>query len=502
VRRSRQTASSSVASAGRSATWRARAADPRVLLGGAIVAYAAGFGTLSVLRHRAFNTGRFDLGNMVQAVWSTAHGDPLEVTSLAGEQFVRLGAHFDPILVLFTPLWLLWPSPGLLVVVQAIAVALGALPVFWLGRSYLDSERAALGFALAYLLLPAVQWMTLSEFHPVALATPFLLFALWYLDRGRLVPFALFALLAVATKEHVGLALAGMGLWHLVSRRRLLPGAAVAAGGIAVTVLALGLVIPHFSPSGTSSFYGRYDDVGGSPGGMAKTAVTDPGAIVGAVSERRDAEYLAELVLPLAGLALLAPLALLVALPELGLNLLSATDTQTSIHFHYSATAIAGLVGASVFGAARLARRRAGLAEPLALVAVAAALASNYLLGGSPAWRGLPGAEQLGAHVADVRDHDRLAAEALRLIPGDAVVSASNSLGGHLSERRRVLSFPLRADAEWIAVDETQPSYGDRIGARADAPYAAAIARLRRDSAWELVHERDGVLVFRRVDES
>jgi hypothetical protein len=41
----------------------------RVLLAIGITAYAAGFAALSVLRHEAFVTGRFDLGNMVQAVW-------------------------------------------------------------------------------------------------------------------------------------------------------------------------------------------------------------------------------------------------------------------------------------------------------------------------------------------------------------------------------------------------------------------------------------------------
>ena len=30
-------------------------------------------GSLAVLRHRSFETGRFDLGNMTQAVWSTAN---------------------------------------------------------------------------------------------------------------------------------------------------------------------------------------------------------------------------------------------------------------------------------------------------------------------------------------------------------------------------------------------------------------------------------------------
>ena len=49
---------------------------------------------------------------MVQAVWSTAHGHPLQVTNLRGDQVSRLGAHVDPILVVFAPLWWLWPSPS------------------------------------------------------------------------------------------------------------------------------------------------------------------------------------------------------------------------------------------------------------------------------------------------------------------------------------------------------------------------------------------------------
>ena len=34
-----------------------------------------GSAALAVLQHRAFWTGRFDVGNLAQAVWSTAHGD-------------------------------------------------------------------------------------------------------------------------------------------------------------------------------------------------------------------------------------------------------------------------------------------------------------------------------------------------------------------------------------------------------------------------------------------
>ena len=76
-----------------------------------------------------FRLSRFDLGNMVQAVWSTAHGRPLEMTSPAtGEQVARLAFHVDPILALLTPLWLLVPSPLTLAGAQIVVCALGALP--------------------------------------------------------------------------------------------------------------------------------------------------------------------------------------------------------------------------------------------------------------------------------------------------------------------------------------------------------------------------------------
>jgi uncharacterized membrane protein len=458
----------------------------------AMTAYAAGFAALSVLRHRAFATGRFDLGNMVQAVWSTAHGHPLQMTSLHGQQISRLAAHVDPILALYGPLWWIWPSPDLLLVTQALAVAAGAWPVYLLARKHLGSPRAALGFALVYLLYPATGWLTLNEFHPVALATPLLLYAFWFLDNDRLVPFALCAIAAAASKEEIGLVVAGFGVWYALARGRTAAGLAVAGLGFAWSAIAIAVVIPHFHTAGESDFYGRYSEVGGSAGGIVKTAFTHPGRILHAAFSGRDARYLLELVLPLAGLSLLAPLVLVAALPELAINLLSATSTQTSIHFHYTAGLIPPLVIAAVFGAKRLPRWTLAVA----MVTVAAALVGNYRLGPIPGWRHVPGGSTFQATAARVTEHDRIAARALELIPKSAVVSATNTLGAHLSARRRILSFPYIQDATWIAADETQPGYGDRY---APLPAALALSALRRDPDWRLVFEQDGVLVFNRT---
>ncbi len=473
-----------------------RLAAPRALLWSAIAAYAVAFSALSILRHRAFQTGRFDLGNMIQAVWSTAHGHPLQITGLRGDQISRLAAHFDPILAAFTPLWLAWPSADGLLVAQAIAVALGGVPVFWLARKHLGSERAALGFALAYLLYPPTQWLTLNEFHPVALACPLLLFAVWYLDEGRLLPFAIFAALAVTTKEEIGFVVAGLGLWYAFEHRRRLEGAAVFVLGVAAALVAIEVVVPHFNRAGSSSFFSRYSEVGGSPGGILHTAVHDPWRIVTTAVTGRGLGYLAKLLLPLGLLTVFAPLFLLAAVPELAINLLSAATTQTSIRFHYTAGLIPILIAGSILGAGRLLRGRPHLRVPLATAPLVLAIAANYALGAIPLWRYFPGGEQAQAYAAQVTRHDRVATSALRLVPPRAVVSATNTLGAHLSARRRLLSFPYIQDATWIAADETSPGYADRL---APLPTAVQLSWLRRNPEWRLVFERDGILIFRRT---
>ena len=75
---------------------------------------------LAALPH-AYYGGRFDLGNMVQAVYNTAHGRFLEITTAGPEprQMSRLGSHVDPIIAVFALPWLVWPSPVMLLTLQS-----------------------------------------------------------------------------------------------------------------------------------------------------------------------------------------------------------------------------------------------------------------------------------------------------------------------------------------------------------------------------------------------
>ena len=338
------------------------AATLRVVYAG-MAAYAVLFIFAAVVHYEVFETAHGDLGNMVQAIWNTRHGHFLEMTTLSGHQRDRLGFHVDPFLLLFVPLVWIWSSPLLLPIVQVLAVVSGALPVFWLARKHLGTSRAGAHFAFAYLLYPATQFQAFTSadsFHSVAMVVPLVLYAIWFLDEDRLVAFSVVALLAFTTKEEIPLAVGCLGIWYAVRKGRRLFGLGVFAAGLAVTLFDFLWVIPRFAPNGVDPYASRYSAVGGTPRGMVHKLFTDPVAFAHAVASVHKGAYLVLLLVPFLGLALLEPLLLLGAVPDLVINLLSSRGGQTSVGFETTAAIIPFVVAASIFGAARFKRRAAG----------------------------------------------------------------------------------------------------------------------------------------------
>jgi len=444
-----------------------------------------------------FRVGRLDLGNMVQAVWSTTQGRPLETTHGAtGEQLVRLGGHVDPFLVLLAPLWVVWQSPLVLAFAQVAFVSFGALPVFWLGRRHTGSERVAALLALGYLAYPWTATSAVGAIHPVTFAVPLLLFAVWFLETNRLIPFFVCAALVMSTGELMGLSVSALGIWFALARRRRAVGTAIAIAGAAWTFVAVYLVVPAFSGE-SSQFYGFYDQIGGSPQGLVRTAFTDPGAILAALFESHDLAYLLWLTVPLCGLFLLSPALAAVALPQLLVNTLSDFRSMSDPRYHSLAAVIPFLIAATVLGVARLpASRRVGAAAAVLVVSGVVVLVVGP-------WPRAIGVKPLGGRTTLTAEHVAALSEAVALVPDGAPVSASNPAGAHLSARRYVYSVPLLERAEWVVVDLDDPWV-----VRPDSPILnrhpevvrAFAKRLESDPAWRKVFERDRVLVFRRTD--
>ena len=471
------------------------------------VLFAAIYALLSWLKYRAYMDARFDLGNMVQAVYNTAHGRFLEITTgeLKPRQMSRLGSHVDPILALFALPWLVWPSPVMLLVLQAVIVATGAWPAYRLGTRITRDPRAGALLAGAYLLYPALGFLVLNEFHPVALATPLLLWSFLSIEEGRWLWALPFLMLAAACKETVPLVIGAMGVYFAIRKRSWRP-LILTAVAAAYFVVAVWAIIPHFNGD-QSAFIARYGDYGQGAGEVARTALTHPGQTVADLAALPNLEYWLKLLWPLGFTSLLSPLTLLIAAPELLLNALSATTFQRRIEFHYTALEIPFLFAAAVLGVMRLWRwlgggfRRAEKAmggqrvrrETLALLVLLAALAGNFLMGPLPF--SLPGA------AYDGRDYARTAHavaldEAVAMIPEGAKVSANNNAGAQLAARRVAFVFPYFAGADWVLVDEKHPFFYDKEDERM---HQLALGKLVLDNRFVSVYAKDGVYVFKRV---
>jgi uncharacterized membrane protein len=475
---------------------------PTALLWLLIIAYVIFFSAYTSQKHLALRTYAADLSYFDQPMWNTLHGRFMERT-LQDRQAPRMTDHFEPILVPLSALYWIWDDVRVLLVLQAVALALGALPVYWIAGAALSSvwgsgaqapdrayapavEWLALVFAIVYLLFPAQQAANLADFHADPLLVAPLLFAFWFAIRRRYGWMWVSAILALAVKENLPTITFMLGLFLVLSdeelRSRLrrasrdVPGARDGEasrpqqvlrkpwvqGAVLMGVSLVWLYVAMFRIVGPAArqFYGTEGPVYlasrfGETGGGAISQLRD---VIGRAAEGPRLAYLAVLFASVGWLALLAPGYLLLGLPVLVANFLSLYPGQYSGEQHYSAPLVPAFTIAAIYGTQRLGGWVARLLpegeKGRRSRTVMAAGFGAWLLGWALVCQMQYGWTPLGRNFSwpQVTEHARLLERFTVQIPPDAVVSTTPPLSPHLSHRRVLYQFPTIKPR---AVDET-----------------------------------------------
>lgn len=184
---------------------------------------------LNVFRYNNFDFGKFDQGNMTQMVWNTLRGRVMYLTDYFGSNVPRWSmSHVDPILLLFVPVFAIFPHPMTLAYAQLVLVILSALLIFEIARTELKSKLAACLFSFAYLLYPSMGFINgTMGFHGVTAAVPFFLGAFYLFERmykennfstKKIVLFWVLLVITMAGKEQVPLYIIMWGLFILLFR--------------------------------------------------------------------------------------------------------------------------------------------------------------------------------------------------------------------------------------------------------------------------------------------
>lgn len=465
----------------------------------AVIAFCAYFIALMVARQNAYLTNAEDTGIMDQAIWNTIHGHILHQTicNTIGDTncynqagIMRFAIHFEPVLFPISLLYLLWSTPRTLFVVQTVIVSLGAYPAFWLARLRLRSEWAAVAIALLYLLYPAQQQAVVYDFHAVTFTAALLLFTLYFLYTRRTVWMFIFALLAMACKEEIPLVIIMFGLWSGIFQRRWKSGLGLVVLGLSWFIVVTAVIMPHFSPTGRPLLESRFADLGKGPLQIASNVLLHPIFIVKHyVLESQHLAYLKILLAPAAYLPLLAPWVLVLALPSLAVNLLSANPQMYSGLFQYNAEIVPVLIFATIEAIVlmlwiahwliarirsrypqeqqsditeqHVARQRwspwslvtPALLAGLLLLVLFKSVQADYFFYGN-----LPFSQNFTWPTTSA--HTALAQRFIAMIPQDASVSAQTKLVPHLSQRETIYMFPYGDDrADYILLDTAGDMY-------------------------------------------
>ena len=399
------------------------AAPAAVALGGAFVALTL---WMALMRHATFNTGRFDLEIYTQVVWNTAHGRPFE-TTLLKTNLNHLAEHVALVLVPISWLYAAAPDPRVLITIQQVALGLLGWPVYqWASRALGSPWQALVALACFY-AGPALAGIALDDFHAVTPAALPLAVGFWLVLAGRPRLGAAIALLALPMEEESGLILLGLGAFLFWRRQRTL-GLVVGAVAALWLALAVFVVMPRFHHPATMEAAGGNRTVG-----HFADLAESPGAVAGRLVGQRGLEAAVWLVLPTAGLAVLAPWTLVVAAPAFLALLLQ--DRDDTFGRHWAAPLLAVLWLGTVAGLARLPERRARWVGLGALV-----------LGTAAAFRlvsPLPGGGRYDAAALRFDERTSLLERAIERIPPASTVVASSSVVAHLANRPEAYVFPI-----------------------------------------------------------
>ncbi|BBD62459.1 hypothetical protein NIES2109_53030 [Nostoc sp. HK-01] len=291
----------------------------------------------SSLRHELFQSNSFDLGIFDQAAYLISQGKP-PISTIMGYHI--LGDHAAWIWYPLALLYKIYPSVYWLFAVQAIALALGALPTWMLARQAGLKDSQTIAMAAVYLLYPLVFNVNLFDFHPEVIALPLILAAVLAARLKQIGWFCLEILLILGCKAVLSFTVAAMGFWLFVFEKRRLHGAIAIFLGVAWLLIATQLIIPNFSGAEAAAV-GRYSYLGNSVLEIAKNIIYQPGLIAGKVFVLSNLEYLLLLLSPVIwGFSSVGLKPLVAAIPCLALNLIADYQPQKDLVHQYSLPAL------------------------------------------------------------------------------------------------------------------------------------------------------------------
>jgi uncharacterized membrane protein len=216
--------------------------------------------TLSIVRHNNYGSFGFDLGIYDQIVWEYAHfKNP--ITTVHHYPFTSIFTdHIELTLIPLSISYWIWDDPRMLLILQALLFTSSGMAIFLLAQRKKINYFTSICILIAYEIFFGVQNAMWFEVHSLSFATAFIAWFIYFLDKSSIRWSIVFFLLAVLTKEDIGLLVFLICASFLIADRKNLLKKRISgqsklalwfmAGSVLYSVLIFYIWFPYFTADG------------------------------------------------------------------------------------------------------------------------------------------------------------------------------------------------------------------------------------------------------------
>lgn len=416
--------------------------------------------------HRYFSFyASFDQGIFNQVFWNNLHGrffqsslssslstNVVHTGELPTVFYHRLGQHFTPALLLWLPIYAMFPFPATLSVLQVTLITAAGLVLYTLAREYVEKPLAVMITASFY-AANAVIGPTLSNFHDISQIPLFTFTLLLAMEKRKWWLFWLMAILILAVREDAGVSLFGIGFYMIASKRFGRAGVATCILSFGYMIALTNLIMPIFSADISKRFmlerFGQY-----ASGNEASTLeiiwgmVSNPWRLLVELVTPvdRTIRYLLGQWLPLAFIPAISPASWMIAGFPLLKLFLGKGELVLSITIRYALTVVPGLFYGAIIWWSQHPKTFKPKFRRFWIGCICVSLFFSFTSNPNRTFYFfIPDSVKPWLHVSLPQqwNHVIQMRPLLAQIPQDASVSATTYIVPHLSSRREILRLPM-----------------------------------------------------------
>lgn len=309
-----------------------------VLLGIAAFFWFAFTAGMTVLRYRLNYSPAYDFGIFSQMYYYLDKClQPLTTCERDG-LLSHFAVHLSPIFYVLLPFYKLAPRPETLLILQALLVILGLIPLCLLARALKCNRLQTLCFGLIYCAFPAFMGGCFYDFHENKFLTVIILWVMYFMETRRFKSMLGCLALLLLVKEDAPVYAACIGLYLLLGKREYRLGGLV----FAASCLYFGMAVWYINRFGDGAMINRFDNyISDKRLGLAsmfKTILVNPAYVLSQIAVEDKILFFLEMMLPLGFLPLMTRewQRWTLLIPFVLINLMSNYQYQHSIFFQYT----------------------------------------------------------------------------------------------------------------------------------------------------------------------